>query len=30
MASNKVRGDLGEEALEKILTDSGLQEGANY
>ena len=29
MASNKVRGDLGEEALEKILTDSGLQEGAN-
>ena len=30
MASNKVRGDLGEEALEKILTDSGLIEGKNY
>ena len=27
MASNKVRGDLGEEALEQILTDSGLIEG---
>ena len=30
MASNKVRGDLGEEALEKILTDSGLTEGTNF
>ncbi len=30
MASNKVRGDLGEEALEQILTDSGLIEGKNY
>ena len=25
IASNKVRGDLGEEALEKILSDSGLK-----
>ncbi len=30
MASNKVRGDLGEEALEKILSDSGLKEGTNF
>ena len=30
MASNKVRGDLGEEALEKILSDSGLTLGKNY
>lgn len=30
MASNKVRGDLGEEALERILSDSGLIEGKNY
>ena len=30
MASNKVRGDLGEEALEQVLSDSGLQEGTNY
>jgi DNA recombination protein RmuC len=30
MASNKVRGDLGEEALERILSDSGLKEGTNY
>ena len=30
MASNKVRGDLGEEALEKILEDSGLKLGTNY
>jgi DNA recombination protein RmuC len=30
MASNKVRGDLGEEALEQILSDSGLKEGTNY
>ena len=30
MASNKVRGDLGEEALEKILPDSGLTEGTNF
>ena len=30
MASNKVRGDLGEEALEQILSDSGLKQGTNY
>ena len=30
MASNKVRGDLGEEALEKILSDSGLKETNHY
>ena len=30
MASNKVRGDLGEESLEKILSESGLVLGKNY